>query len=211
MIIIKTSNGVRFINEAETLQVSHFKSKATVEVWPSRWSNNCPEQQFFEICCVESVIYTNAAQATEWQDEGSEVEKLKKSLKDTLELYKKMRDEYLTIEQERDDLKERLAKIEIAPNDYENDRLIDTVYIEMDRIATANRERQKEQNPGWHQFQKNGNAVRFMNVAKDHDIETVGQLLKVGRVRFEQFHQMGKKCIMDVSQALKNLYGIKQW
>ena len=40
MIIVKTNNGDRFINEAETLQVSHIKDKALVEVWPSRWGNH---------------------------------------------------------------------------------------------------------------------------------------------------------------------------
>ena len=34
MIIIKTTNGDRFINDAETLQVSHVKDKAQVKVWP---------------------------------------------------------------------------------------------------------------------------------------------------------------------------------
>lgn len=47
MIIVKTTNGDRFINDAETLQVSHVKDKAQVEVWPSRWDNQQHMPQYF--------------------------------------------------------------------------------------------------------------------------------------------------------------------
>lgn len=50
-----------------------------------------------------------------------------------------------------------------------------------------------------------------MIIIKTNDIETVGQLLAVGRARFEKFKYMGRKCADDVSKALENLYGIKQW
>lgn len=75
MIIVKTNNGDRFINEAETLQVSHNKDKALVEVWPSRWGNQQQQPQYYIIEHVESVIYTT--QETKWKDEGSELETLK--------------------------------------------------------------------------------------------------------------------------------------
>ena len=75
MIIVKTNNCDRFINEAETLQVNHNKDKAQVEVWPSRWGNQQQQPQYYVIEHVESVIYTT--QETKWKDEGSEVEKLK--------------------------------------------------------------------------------------------------------------------------------------
>jgi len=97
------------------------------------------------------------------------------------------------------------------PADYENDRLVDTVYNEMDRMETEERERQKREHPNWRSVHKNGNGVRFLNVAKANDIETVGQLLKVGRASFEKLRYMGRKCADEVSQALDNLYGIKQW
>ena len=49
------------------------------------------------------------------------------------------------------------------------------------------------------------------SIAKANDIETVGQLLKVGRVHFEQLRNMGPYCAAKVSEVLKNLYGIETW
>ena len=78
MIIIKTTNGDRFINEAECLQVNHLRDTATVEVWPARWGDHIQQatRQYYIIQNVEAVIYTNAAQPTEWEDEGSAIRKL---------------------------------------------------------------------------------------------------------------------------------------
>ena len=212
MIIVKTTNGDRFINDAETLQVSHVKDKAQVEVWPSRWGNQQQQPQYFVIEHVEAVIYTNVAQATQWKDEGSELEKLKAKYDEHMEWSGKLRDEYMKIEQERDELKERVAQLETKPAaDYANDRLIDKVYYEIDRLDIQEREEHKKKYPEWGVHQKKGNAIRFMNVAKEHDIETVGQLLEVGRARFEQFRNMGRLCADRISEALDNLYGIKSW
>ena len=72
-------------------------------------------------------------------------------------------------------------------------------------------EENKKMYPGCRGRQKAGNAIRFMNVAKEHDIETVGQLLEVGRARFERFKNMGRLCADRISEALDNLYGIKSW
>ena len=210
MIIVKTTNGDRFINDAETLQVSHVKDKAQVEVWPSRWGNQQQQPQYFVIEHVEAVIYTNAAQATQWKDEGSELEKLKAKYDEHMEWSGKLRDEYMKMMQERDELKERLAKLEPQPKDYENDLLRDTVYNEMERIAIAESNRLKRENPRCGHI-KSGHGIRFLNIAKANNIETVGQLLAVGRARFEKFKYMGPKCIIELSHALENLYGIKQW
>lgn len=210
MIIVKTTNGDRFINDAETLQVSHVKDKVQVEVWPSRWGNQQQQPQYFVIEHVEAVIYTNAEQATQWKDEGSEIQRLKKANEELSEWGGRMRDEYLKMEQERDELKERLAQLEPQPKDYENDLLRDTVYNEMERIAIEESDRLKRDNPGCGHI-KSGHGIRFLNIAKANNIETVGQLLAVGRARFEKFKYMGPKCITELSQALDNLYGIKQW
>ena len=93
---------------------------------------------------------------------------------------------------------------------YENDKLM-VVYEEIDRMEIAEREQQKREHPNWQFVQKKGNGVRFLNIAKANDIETVGQLLKVGRVHFEQLRNMGPYCAAKVSEALKNLYGIETW
>ena len=94
--------------------------------------------------------------------------------------------------------------------EYENDKLM-VVYEEIDRMETEEREQTRREHPNWRSVQKKGNGVRFLNIAKANDIETVGQLLKVGRVHFEQLRNMGPYCVAAISQALKNLYGIETW
>ena len=116
--------------------------------------------------------------------------------------------EYVTHEE----LEARLAQFEPkAASDYANDRLVDKVYHEIDRLDIQEREENKKNYPGCGGRQKAGNAMRFMNVAKEHDIETVGQLLEVGRARFERFKNIGRLCADRISEALDNLYGIKSW
>ena len=112
MIIVKTSNGDRFINEAETLQVSHIKDKALVEVWPSRWGNQQQQPQYYIIEHVESVIYTT--QDTKWKDEGSELETLKKRLEDICQLV----DQYRKKETENIILENRIARLQEKLRDF---------------------------------------------------------------------------------------------
>ena len=202
MIIVKTKNGDHFINEKSVIEVQHDREKAVVNCYGA---NSNHED-------VEGVIYTNDAQPTSWKDEGSEIQRLKKELDEQREWADKMRYEHLQMMQERDELKERLAQLEPKPvADYANDRLVDKVYHEIDRLDIQEREENKMKYPDLGAYQKNGNAVRFMNVAKDHNIETVGQLLEVGSARFKQFRNMGSLCINRISEALDNLYGIKSW
>ena len=205
MIIVKTKNGDRFINDRAVTMVEHDREKAVANAYGDKGV-------FFHIEDVEGIVYTNDAQPTSWKDEGSEIQRLKKELDEEREWGERMRDAYLKMEQERDDLKERVAQLETkAAPDYANDKLMDKVYHEIDRLDIQEREDNKEKYPDLGAFQKNGNAVRFMNVAKDHNIETVGQLLEVGRARFEQFRNMGRLCADRISEALDNLYGIKSW
>ena len=112
MIIVKTNNGDHFVNEAETLQVSHNKDKALVEVWPSRWGNQQQQPQYYIIEHVESVIYTT--QETKWKDEGSELETLKKRLKDISQLV----DQYRKKETENIILENRIARLQEKLRDF---------------------------------------------------------------------------------------------
>ena len=112
MIIVKTSNGDRFINEAETLQVSHNKDKALVEVWPSRWGNQQQQPQYYIIEHVESVIYTT--QETKWKDEGLELETLKKQLRDINQLV----DKYRKKETENILLEDKIARLQEKLRDF---------------------------------------------------------------------------------------------
>ena len=206
MIIVKTKNGDRFINDKAVTMVEHDREKAVVNAYGDKGV-------FFHIEDVEGIIYTNDAQPTSWKDEGSEIQRLRKSLDEQREWGNKMRDEYLKIEQERDELKDRLAKFEQehAEPDYANDILEDKVFKEIDRLDIQEREENKKKCPGWRGYKKRGNAIRFIYVAHEHDIKTVGQLLAVGRAKFEEFRKMGKSCADRISEALDNLYGIKSW
>ena len=112
MIIVKTNNGDRFINEAETLQVSHIKDNALVEVWPSRWGNQQQQPQYYIIEHVESVIYTT--QETKWKDEGLELETLKKQLRDINQLV----DKYRKKETENILLEDKIARLQEKLRDF---------------------------------------------------------------------------------------------
>jgi hypothetical protein len=112
MIIVKTNNGNRFINEAETLQINHIRDKAQVEVWPSRWGNQQQQPQYYIIEHVESVIYTT--QETKWKDEGSELETLKKRLRDAYQLV----DQYRKKETENIILEDKIARLQEKLRDF---------------------------------------------------------------------------------------------
>ena len=112
MIIVKTNNGDRFINEAETLQINHIRDKAQVEVWPSRWGNQQQQPQYYIIEHVESVIYTT--QETKWKDEGLEQETLKKQLRDINQLV----DKYRKKETENILLEDKIARLQEKLRDF---------------------------------------------------------------------------------------------
>ena len=111
MIIVKTTNGDRFINEAETLQVCHIKDKAQVGVWPSKLVGVYENPQVYTIEHVEAVIYTNATQPTEWQDKGSQLEKLEKQLDERMKWGNEIRTKYIEMEKERDQLKDEVEEL----------------------------------------------------------------------------------------------------
>ena len=112
MIIVKTNNGDRFINEAETLQINHIRDKAQVEVWPSRWGNQQQQPQYYIIEHVESVIYTT--QETKWKDEGLELETLKKRFRDINQLV----DQYRKKEAENILLEDKIARLQEKLRDF---------------------------------------------------------------------------------------------
>lgn len=112
MIIIKTNNGDRFINEAETLQVSHVKDKAQVEVWPSRWGNQQQLPQYYIIEHVEQVIYADHPHEVDWVDKGSELERLTKEYSEHLKWSDEMRVKYMDLETENAKLKEEVRELE---------------------------------------------------------------------------------------------------
>ena len=200
MIIVKTTNGDRFINDAETLQVSHAKDKAQVEVWPSRWGNQQQVPQYFVIEHVEAVIYTNAAQATQWKDEGSELEKLKAKYNEHMEWSGKLRDEYMKVMQERDELKERLAKLEpkADPDRWWPDNVdVSPVNVIIGHIEKTRR--------------NFGYGVRLAKVFDANDIKTIGDLLRVGRHKFRTYNSVGNGSVTRIDDAMEELYNIMSW
>ena len=70
MIIVKTKNGDRFINDKAVTIVEHDREKAVVTAYRDDGAS-------YNINDVEGIIYTNDAQPTEWKDEGSEIQRLK--------------------------------------------------------------------------------------------------------------------------------------
>ena len=73
MIIVKTKNGDRFINDKAVTMVEHDRERAAVKAYGDNGV-------FFHIEDVEGIIYTNDAQPTSWKDEGSEVQRLKATI-----------------------------------------------------------------------------------------------------------------------------------
>ena len=70
MIIVKTKNGDRFINDKAVTMVAHDREKAVVNAHGENGA-------YYHIEDVEGIIYTNDAQPTSWNDEGSEIQRLK--------------------------------------------------------------------------------------------------------------------------------------
>ena len=74
MIIVKTDNGAKFVNEKEAVMVCHDKKAKQVSFHTREM------MQGVTINDVESVTFITDTQAVEWKDEGSEVEKLKATI-----------------------------------------------------------------------------------------------------------------------------------
>ena len=70
MIIVKTKNGDRFINDKAVTMVEHNREKAVVNAYGDKGV-------FFHIEDVEGILYTNDTQPTSWKDEGSEIQRMK--------------------------------------------------------------------------------------------------------------------------------------
>ena len=74
MIIVKTENGAKFVNEKEAVMVCHDKKAKQVSF------HTRETMQGVTINDVESVTFITDTQAVEWKDEGLEIERLKAEL-----------------------------------------------------------------------------------------------------------------------------------
>ena len=83
MIIVKTKNGDRFINDKAVTMVEHDKEKAVVNAYGDNGV-------FFHIEDVDGIIYNNDEQPIYWKDEGSEIQRLKAIIEKKEKEYDKM-------------------------------------------------------------------------------------------------------------------------
>ena len=193
MIIVKTKNGDRFINDKAVTMVEHDRERAAVKAYGDNGV-------FFHIKDVEGIIYTNDAQPTSWKDEGSEIQRLMKLLDERREWADKMRDEYLKIEQERDELKERVAQLEpkADPDRWWPDNVdIAPVAVILSHVGYDGYD------PGY--------GVRLGKIFESNNIKTVGDLLRIGRRDFSKYRSVGGGSISRIDNALETLYDIKGW
>jgi hypothetical protein len=193
MIIVKTKNGDRFVNDKAVIMVEHDREKAVVNAHGEKGL-------YYHIEDVEGVIYTNDAQPTSWQDEGSEIQRVTKALSEQLDWGSKMRDEYRNLEQERDELKARLAQLE--PKEASDRWWPDNVDIAP--ISTITRRiSSMRYDPGY--------EVRLGKLFEIYNINTVGDLLRIGRRDFKKYRSVGTGSITRIDDALEDLYDIKGW
>jgi len=194
MIIVKTKNGDRFINDKAVTMVEHDRENAVVNAYGDKGV-------FFHIEDVEGIIYTNDAQPTSWKDEGSEIQRLKKELDEEKEWGGRMRDAYLKMEQERDDLKARVAQLEpkADPDRWWPDN-VDSAPVAV--ILS---------NVGYNGYDPAGYGVRLGKIFENYDIKTVGDLLRIGRRNFRKYRSVGGGSISRIDNALETLYDIKGW
>lgn len=196
MIIVKTKNGDRFINDKAVAMVEHERERAVVNAYGA----NGDRDVFFHIEDVEGIIYTNDAQPTSWKDEGSEIQRLKKANEELSEWGGRMRDEYLKMEQERDELKERVAQLEpkADPDRWWPDNVdIAPVAVILSHVGY------ESYDPGY--------EVRLGKIFESNNIKTVGDLLRIGRRNFRKYRSVGGGSISRIDNALETLYDIKGW
>ena len=193
MIIVKTKNGDRFINDKAVTMVAHDREKAVVNAHGENGA-------YYHIEDVEGIIYTNDAQPMHWKDEGSEIQRLKKELDELREWADKMRYEHLQMMQERDELKERLAQLEpkADPDRWWPDN-VDIAPVNLILFHIGNRE--------YH----TGYGVRLGKIFEMNNIKTVGDLLRIGRRNFRKYRSVGGGSISRIDDALEDLYNIKGW
>ena len=194
MIIVKTKNGDHFINDKAVTMVEHDREKAVANAYGDKGV-------FFHIEDVEGIIYTNDAQPTSWKDEGSEIQRLKNELDEEREWGERMRDGYLKMEQERDDLKARVAQLEqkADPDRWWPDN-VDSAPVAV--ILS---------NVGYNGYDPAGYGVRLGKIFESSNIKTVGDLLRIGRRDFRKYRSVGGGSISRIDNALETLYDIKGW
>lgn len=193
MIIVKTKNGDRLINDKAVTMVEHDREKAVVNAYGDKGV-------FFHIEDVEGIIYTNDAQPTSWTDEGSEIKRLMKSLEERTESLNRLRDAHLLMEAECDELRAQLAKLK--PKEDPDRWWPDNVEVAPIEVITGHIER-SGYDPGY--------GVRLGKLFAANDIKKVGDLLRITRRQFKKYRSVGGGSLSRIDKALEELYDIKGW
>lgn len=207
MIIVKTKNGDRFINDKAVTMVEHDREKAVVNAHGDKGL-------YYHIEDVEGVIYTNDAQPTSWKDEGSEIQRMMKTNEELSKWGEKMRDEYMKMEKERDELKAKVGNLQVELNKLKGatEELKPTAApdrwwpdnVDIAPISTITRHiSSMRYDPGY--------EVRLEKIFESNDIKTVGDLLRIGRRDFRRYRSVGTGSITRIDDALEDLYDIKGW
>ena len=207
MIIVKTKNGDRFVNDKAVIMVEHDREKAVVDFYDVEGAN-------FHIDDVEGVIYTNDAQPTSWKDEGSEIQRLMKTNEELSKWGDKMRSEYMKMEQERDELNAKVGNLqvelnklkgateELKPTEAHDRRWLDNVDSAPISAIICHIGNMRY-DPGYEE--------RLKKIFERNDIKTVGDLLRIGRRDFKKYRSVGTGSITRIDDALEDLYDIKDW
>ena len=86
---------------------------------------------------------------------------------------------------------------------------IQTLLTEVGRVEGLHVAERKRRNYGY--AQKGGIDVRLTNAFRAEEINTVGDLLRLGSRSFLKLRNVGPHSLKFVSEALKNLYNIENW
>lgn len=193
MIIVKTKNGDRFVNDKAVTMVEHDREKAVVNAYGDNGV-------FFHIENVEGVIYTNDVQPTSCTDEGSEIKRAMERLDELKELSGKISEDNMLLQRENEELKERIAQLE--PKQDPGKWWPDNVDVVPISVLTC-RIRSLRYDPGY--------SARLEKIFADNNIKSVGELLRIGRRDFMKYPHVGPGSVTRIEEALDDLFDIKGW
>ena len=147
MIIVKTKNGDRFINDKAVRMVEHDREKAVVNAFGD-------EGWYSHIEDVESVLYTSDAQPTSWKDECSEIQRLKaviekkeKEMSQTYEHFAYIRDWFFIYQNAFVDIKSAVFRSKNGSKC--EDSVINAIIDEAEKKYEESEKRFKEARAKW--------------------------------------------------------------
>ncbi len=111
MIIVKTTDGDKFVNDKAITALSHEREYKRVRFFDKDGNKIAFDN-------VEGVIYTNDVQPTQWTDEGSEVQRLKNELGQICEHFGFIREWFHLYQNALYDIKDAVARSKDGSDKY---------------------------------------------------------------------------------------------